>query len=127
MSETPPDDAHPLPAAAPPETPPAIARLLRLVGGPRDGALLRHAIGTEWLKAGEPAKAAEAFQAAVDRDGNFSAGWKLLGRALQACARNDEARAAWQHGIAVANARGDLQAAREMTVFLRRIDRSKGV
>ena len=34
-----------------------IANLEKLLGGPRDGALLRYSLGTEWLKAGDPAQA----------------------------------------------------------------------
>ena len=32
-----------------------IANLEKMLGGPRDGALLRYSLGNEWLKAGDPA------------------------------------------------------------------------
>ena len=100
---------------------PRIESLEKMLGGPRDGALLRFSLGNEYLKAESPAQAAAAFQAAVDRDPNYSAAWKALGKAL--LARGDEGGpvAAYEKGIAVANARGDIQAAKEMNVFARRL------
>ena len=56
--------------------------LLKLVGTPRDGALLRFSLGNEYLKAGEAAQAAAHFRAAVEKDPKYSAAWKLLGKAL---------------------------------------------
>ena len=63
---------------------PRIESLEKMLGGPRDGALLRFSLGNEYLKAESPAQAAAAFQAAVDRDPNYSAAWKALGKALLA-------------------------------------------
>lgn len=103
--------------------PAAIARLQKLVGGPRDNALLHHAIGVEWLKLGRARQAADALRAATSRDASFSAAWKLLGKALSDCGDTTGAGEAWQHGIAAAETRGDVQAAKEMRVFLRRIER----
>jgi predicted Zn-dependent protease len=103
-----------------------IANLQRLLGGPRDGALLRYSLGNEWLKAGDPAQAADCFRAAVERDAKFSAAWKLLGRALAESGDSRAALAAYEQGIAVANDKGDVQAAREMTVFARRLRKQLG-
>src|SRR5574343_1633276 len=96
---------------------PRIESLEKMIGGPRDGALLRFSLGNEYLKAAAPAQAASAFQAAVDRDPNYSAAWKALGKALTEAGDPAGALAAYQHGIRVAEARGDVQAAKEMTVF----------
>ncbi len=97
--------------------------LLKLVGTPRDGALLRFSLGNEYLKAGEAALAAAQFHAAVEKDPKFSAAWKLLGKSLAEAGQAGEALAAYREGIAVAEARGDLQAAKEMKVFVRRLER----
>lgn len=102
---------------------PVIASLEKLLGGPRDNAVLRYSLGTEWLRAGEPARAAEHLRVAVDRDPGYSAAWKLLGKALADAGRPDEALAAYRRGIEVAEKKGDKQAAKEMTVFARRIER----
>ena len=61
---------------------PRIESLEKMLDGPRDGALLRFSLGNEYLKAGDPAKAANSFKNAVDRDNNYSAAWKALGKAL---------------------------------------------
>jgi len=100
---------------------PRIESLEKMLGGPRDSALLRFSLGNEYLKAGEAAKAGDCFRAAVDRDPAYSAAWKALGKALAEVGMHSEALAAYEQGIAVAEARGDIQAAKEMTVFARRI------
>ena len=95
--------------------------LLKLVGTPRDGALLRFSIGAEYLKAGDSENAAVQLREAVARDPDYSAAWKLLGRALADSGRADAALDAYERGIVVAEARGDKQAAKEMMVFARRL------
>lgn len=105
---------------------PAIARFLALVGSPRDGALLRYALGNEYLKAGDAAGAVPHLREAVTRDPRHSAAWKLLGRALADTGDATAARAAWIDGIAAADAAGDRQAAKEMQVFVKRLDRAAG-
>ena len=105
---------------------PALDSLLKLVGTPRDGALLRFSLGSEYLKAGDPASAAVHLREAVTRDPDYSAAWKLLGKALAESAGAEEALEAYERGIAVAEARGDKQAAKEMTVFARRLRKQLG-
>lgn len=102
---------------------PRIESLEKLLGGPRDGALLRFSLGNEYLKAGDPVKAGKCFQEAVDRDSRYSAAWKALGKALAEAGDAAGALAAYERGIAVAEARGDIQAAKEMKVFARRLER----
>lgn len=101
-----------------------LENLLRLLDGPRDGALLRHAIGLELMKTGDKAGAAQRFREAVERDPRFSAGWKALGKALAESDQPQAALDAYTRGIEVAEARGDIQAAREMKVFARRLSKS---
>ena len=102
-----------------------IANLEKLIGTPRDGALLRYSLGSEWLKAGQPDKAAECLRAAIAHDANYSAAWKLLGKALSEGGDLPGAQAAYAQGIEVAEARGDVQEAKEMRVFLRRLEKSE--
>lgn len=101
-----------------------IASLEKLLGTPRDGALLRYSLGNEHLKGGEAARAAGYFRDAVERDPGYSAAWKLLGRALEDAGRRDEALAAWKSGMAAAESKGDKQAGREMAVFARRLEKA---
>lgn len=93
-------------------------------GGPRDGALLRYALGSALLEAGEASAAVTELQAALRFDANYSAAWKLLGKAYLVAGDRAGATAAWRDGIAAAQARGDVQAAKEMGVFLRRLERA---
>jgi Tfp pilus assembly protein PilF len=89
----------------------------------QDSALLRYALGVECMKAGETAAAVSHLQSAVRMDPEYSAAWKLLGKARQAAGANTEAAAAWRQGIEVARTRGDEQLVREMAVFLRRLEK----
>ena len=105
----------------------AIARLEKLLDGPRDGALLRFSLGNEYHKAGDPARAAAYFRDGVGRAPKYSAAWKLLGKTLAEAGDAAGALAAYREGIAVAEARGDVQAAKEMTVFARRLEKQLAV
>ena len=101
-----------------------IARLRAQLGGPRDGALLRFSLGTALLASGDAAGAVCAFREAVDFDETYSAAWKMLGKALVDCGDADAAADAFRHGLEVARVRGDKQVEKEITVFLRRIEKS---
>jgi predicted Zn-dependent protease len=100
-----------------------IASLEKMLGGARDGALLRFSLGNEYLKAGNAEAAALHLQQAVLRDPAYSAAWKLLGKALVDSGALQEALTAYEQGIAVARSKGDKQAAKEMAVFAKRIER----
>jgi predicted Zn-dependent protease len=103
---------------------PLISSLEKLIGTPRDGALLRYSLGVEYLKAGEKARAIEQLREAVRRDPDYSAAWKLLGRALVETDEPAQALEAWTHGIEAARRKGDRQAEKEMNVFARRVARN---
>lgn len=87
----------------------------------QDSALLRYSLGGEYLKLGEADKALEHLRRALAHDPNYSAAYKLLGKALTDLGQDAEAAQAYEAGIRVAEAKGDIQAAREMTVFLKRL------
>ncbi|WP_137937374.1 tetratricopeptide repeat protein [Chitinivorax sp. B] len=101
-----------------------IDALEKMLNGPRDGALLRFSLGNAYLQAEQPAKAAEYYRDAVTRDPNYSAAWKGLGKALTAAGQPEAALEAYQQGIVVAETRGDKQAAKEMTVFAKRLTKA---
>ena len=104
-------------------TSPLIANLEKVLAAGRDDALLRFSLGNEYLKLNDPAAAAQHLSQAVHHDPAYSAAWKLLGRALAECGRLQEALAAYQRGVEVAEKKGDKQAAKEMQVFARRIEK----
>ncbi len=102
---------------------PRIESLEKMLDGPRDNALLRFSLGNEYLKAGAMTEAANCFRNALERDPNYSAAWKALGKALADGGNTDAAVNAYEQGILVAEARGDIQAAKEMKVFARRLQK----
>lgn len=103
-----------------------VERFEQLLASGKDGALLRFSLGMQYLKAGEGARAAEHLRRAVEQDPQYSAAWKLLGKALEQNGDAAAAADAYRSGIAAAEARGDKQAAREMGVFLRRLEKASG-
>ncbi|MEI7035344.1 hypothetical protein [Fulvimonas yonginensis] len=98
-----------------------IERLRAQCGGPRDGALLRFSLGNALLGEGLAAEAADELRHALAFDPDYSAAWKLLGKACLADGDPAGAAEAWRQGIAAAGRRGDKQAEKEMAVFLRRL------
>ena len=89
----------------------------------QDNPLLRLTLGELCLKADDAVVAVEHLSKAIELDPQYSAAWKLYGRALAEADRAEEAIAAYTQGIATAEAKGDLQAAKEMRVFLKRLQR----
>ena len=103
-----------------------ISQLEKLLGTPRDGALLRYSLGLEHAKAGNAERATEYLRQAVAKDPLYSAAWKMLGRTLSELRRDEEALEAYRQGIEAAKKKGDRQAEKEMTVFARRIEKQLG-
>jgi predicted Zn-dependent protease len=106
--------------------PAIVQNLLKLLGTPRDGALLRFSLGNEYFKCAELPEAIAHLREAVGRDPGYSAAWRLLGRALAESGDAAGALSAYRSGIAAADKKGDKQAAKEMTVFARRLAQQIG-
>lgn len=104
-----------------------VERLQGLLAAGQDNALLRFGLGQALLKDGRAGDAARHLRAAVEHDAGYSAAWKLLGKALADSGSRADAAAAYRDGIAAATIRGDRQATREMEVFLRRLEKTKGL
>jgi len=92
----------------------------------QDTALLRYALGNEYVKNGDAGKAIENLAEAVRLDPAYSAAWKLYGKALSAAGRTNQAASAFESGIAASEKKGDVQAAKEMRVFLKRLKKAAG-
>ena len=98
-----------------------VDRLLAMIGTDRDSAMLRLTISRLLAAREEVEQATAHLEAATAMDPGYTAAWKELGKLrLQ---RGDEpgAAAAWRRGIEQARERGDKQAEKEMSVFLRRL------
>ncbi len=102
-----------------------IANLRKQCDGPRDGALLRFSLGNALLGTDDAPAAIDEFRRATDFDPSYSAAWKLLGKAYLDTGQPQAAADAWRRGIEAAVRRGDKQAEKEMTVFLRRLERTE--
>ncbi len=105
-------------------TTPLIASLRQQCDGPRDGALLRFSLGNALREAGDHGAAIEEFRRALMSDPLYSAAWKQLGATCLAAGQHAAAAEAWCSGIDAATQRGDKQAEKEMSVFLRRLEKT---
>ncbi|MCQ4281389.1 tetratricopeptide repeat protein [Pseudomonas stutzeri] len=103
-----------------------IESLQKMLAKGMDNPMLRFGLGKGYLDAGDAAEAAIHLQRSVEQDPNYSAAWKLLGKARQASGDLDGARRAWEQGLLAAQAHGDKQAEKEMHVFLRKLNKPAG-
>lgn len=89
----------------------------------QDSPLLRYSLGQECLKAGDLVAAIDHLRSAVEQNPRYSAAWKALGEAHSRAGSPERAAEVYEQGIAIARENGDVQAAKEMGVFLRRLHR----
>src|SRR5579883_2871103 len=82
-----------------------IANLRAQLGGPRDGALLRYSLGGALLDAGEWAEAVIQLREALTFDPDYSAAWKLLGKAQLASGDSASAAKEWRKSAATCRRR----------------------
>ena len=102
-----------------------IRELQELLEDEPDDGLLNFTLGQEYLTAGDAAAALPHLEKVVAVDPRYTVAYRYLGTALEQLGRRDDAAAAWERGIAVAGETGDIQAGKEMSVFLDRV-RSSG-
>jgi predicted Zn-dependent protease len=106
-----------------------IANLRKMLGTPRDSAMLRLTLARALAQRGEMGggdleEAQSHLEAALAMDDSYTAAWKEL-RRIRLLAENPKgAAAAWAEGIGVARKNGDIQAEKEMAVFLKRLQRA---
>lgn len=98
-------------------------KLETLIASGSDGAPIRLLLASRYAASGDVERALEHAEVAVTLDDDYSAAWKLLGRLRGESGRVADALDAYRRGIAVAERRGDQQAAKEMRVFLKRLER----
>lgn len=98
-----------------------IDALKKMIEQGQDSLILRFGLGQALLKDKQFSEAIVHFHKALEYDPEYSAAWKLLGKALVENQQTDEAIVAYEQGIKVAETRGDIQAAKEMKVFLKRL------
>jgi tetratricopeptide (TPR) repeat protein len=89
----------------------------------QDNTMLRYGLGNAYLKEKIFVKAIIHFAKALEFEPNYSAAWKGYGKALAENQQIEEAIEAYTQGIVVAEKNGDKQAAKEMNVFLKRLQK----
>jgi len=87
----------------------------------QDSEMLRYTLGNAYFATKEYDKAIEHLRQAVTFKPDYSAAWRVLGRALADNGQLLEARDAFDRGEKVAEANGDKQAAKEIAVFRKRV------
>lgn len=100
-----------------------IKNLEAMLAAGQDSAMLRYTLGNAYLKDGALKQAVFHLHEAVKQDHNYSAAWKSYAKALGDSDDRAAAIHAYETGIHVAEAKGDLQAAKEMKVFLKRLQK----
>lgn len=98
-----------------------IGNLEKMLYGGQDNAMLRFGLGNAYFQQHDFHSAVTHLQQAVAHDPGYSAAWKLLGKALVECGERAQAVAAFEKGIECAQEKGDIQAVKEMRVFLKRL------
>ncbi len=100
-----------------------IEALEKLLAKGTDNPTLRFGLGSAYLGEGKPLQAIEHLQECVTQSPDYSAGWKLLGKACVDAGQKQAAVQAYQSGLEAAARQGDIQAEKEMRVFLNRLQR----
>ena len=98
-----------------------IQNLEAMLASGQDSPLIRFGLGNALISEQRHQAAAGHLRAALELDPNYSAAWKLLGKAYAAVGDVEAATAAFRQGMKVAEAKGDIQSVKEMKVFLRRL------
>ena len=98
-----------------------IDNLEKLLAAGQDSALLRYSLASAYQKGGDLERARAHLARALEQDPAYSAAWKAYGKVLAALNETAAAAEAYENGIRVANQNGDIQAAKEMGVFLKRL------
>ena len=104
-----------------------LEKLRELARSEPDDSLTQFLLGREASGHGLHEEARAAFAAAVEIDPHYAAAYRYWGNALEALGRVDEAASVYARGARVAERSGDLQAGKEMSAFLKRLERDRGV
>ena len=98
-----------------------IDNLKKMLNQGQDSLILRFGLGQALLKQGDYEAAIEHLLKAIEFDVEYSAAYKLLGKAYAQNEQQEMAIETYQKGIGIAEKKGDIQAVKEMNVFLKRL------
>ena len=98
-------------------------RLEAMLEAGRDDAMLRFGLGSAYFNEGDMTGAIPHLEACIRQDPDYSAAYKLLGRAWFELDDLERAASVYREGLPVAEKKGDKQSQKEMQVFLKKIDK----
>ncbi len=91
-----------------------------------ENPMVLYSLGTELFKEGNHSEAREYLSQAVRNKPDYSVAYRTLGRALFELGEDEEAARVFAEGSEVAQGNGDLQTAKEIDVFVRRLEKRRG-
>jgi len=92
-----------------------------------ENPMVLYSLGNELFKEKKYPEAREYLSLAVKNKPDYSVAYRMLGRVLYELGEHAEARRVFDEGREVAGRNGDLQTAKEIDVFVRRLEkREKG-
>ena len=100
-----------------------INKFLSLLESGNDNALLRYSLGNEYFKINDFDNAIIHLDKSVELNPDYSAAWKMYAKALVESGQKEKAIKTYEQGISVAKKNGDMQVAKEMNVFLNRLQK----
>ena len=90
-----------------------------------DNPMLRFTLGNAYWKEGDFDNAVMHLTEAVTQKQDYSAAWKILGRVYFDAKMIDQSKEAYLSGLQSAVDNGDKQTEKEITVFLKRIEKAE--
>jgi tetratricopeptide (TPR) repeat protein len=102
-----------------------IERLEATLAQGNENVQLRFGLASAYFREKRFEDARQHAAVAVELDPDYSAAWRLLGRSLLELDEKAEAKTAFEKGIEAAEQRGDMQLVKEMSVFLKRLQREE--
>ncbi|MDP9425431.1 MAG: tetratricopeptide repeat protein [Actinomycetota bacterium] len=91
-----------------------------------ENPMVLYSLGNELFKEGQHSEASKYLGRAVRNKPDYSVAYRTLGRALFELGEDEEAARVFAEGREVALGNGDLQTAKEIDVFGRRLEKRRG-
>ncbi len=102
---------------------PSSNMFLKLLERYPNNPMVLYSLGNELFKEGRYGEARDHLQRAIENKPDYSVAYRMLGRAHFELNEDAEAKNVFLKGKGVATENGDLQTAKEMDVYLRRLQK----
>lgn len=101
-----------------------LANLERMLAKGRDDAMLRFGLGSGYFSEADFEKAAVHLEQCILQDATYTAAYKLLGKAYFKLGNFGRAEEVFELGLPIAQAEGDKQTVKEISVFLKKMGKN---